>query len=67
MWAMIGLYNYFLFSGDTAFLAQNWARYLKAMSYIYAMVGSDGLLEGKSAGDWGRRVNSGKGSAPNML
>ncbi len=67
MWAMIGAYNYVLFSGDTDFLSKNWAKYVKAMNYIYAMVDRDGLLNGKAAGDWGRRVNANNGSAPNML
>jgi len=67
MWAMIGTYNYFLFSGDTDFLNKNWPGYLKAMNYIYSRVQPDGILNCTGLGDWGRRVNVNNGSAPNMM
>ncbi|KAL0930453.1 bacterial alpha-l-rhamnosidase domain-containing protein [Colletotrichum truncatum] len=68
MWTMIGAYNYVLFSGDLAWLADNWATYLKAMKYIYAKIIPDtGILNATATGDWARYINSMNGSAPNML
>ncbi|KAK1725875.1 alpha-L-rhamnosidase [Colletotrichum acutatum] len=68
MWTMIGAYNYVLFSGDTDWLAANWATYLKAMDYIYGkIIPETGILNATAAGDWARYVNSLNGSAPNML
>ncbi len=67
MWAMIGTYNYVLFSGDMDFLGRNWERYTRAMNYIYGLVDRDGLLGCPGRGDWGRRVNVNNGSAPNMM
>ncbi|GKT45320.1 uncharacterized protein ColSpa_05501 [Colletotrichum spaethianum] len=68
MWTMIGAYNYVLFSGDLAWLARNWATYLRAMDYIYAKVLPDtGILNATATGDWARYINSMNGSAPNML
>ncbi|KAK6221845.1 putative bacterial alpha-L-rhamnosidase domain-containing protein [Colletotrichum tabaci] len=68
MWTMIGAYNYVLFSGDLAWLASNWATYLRAMDYIYAKVlPATGILNATATGDWARYINSMNGSAPNML
>ncbi|KAK1658232.1 alpha-rhamnosidase [Colletotrichum godetiae] len=68
MWTMIGAYNYVLFSGDTDWLAENWATYLKAMDYIYGkVIPETGILNATAPGDWARYVNSLNGSAPNML
>ena len=44
MWTMIGTYNYMLYKNDTAFVQQNWSKYLKAMTYIYGKVQPGGLL-----------------------
>ncbi len=67
MWAMIGTYNYFLFSGNATFLTSNWAGYLKAMNYIYSLAEYDGVLNCSQRGDWGRYVNVNNGSAPSMM
>ncbi len=67
MWAMIGTYNYVLFSGDMDFLNKNWAGYVKAMDYIYGEVEADGLLYTAANGDWARYVYVNNGSAPNMM
>ena len=67
MWAMIGTYNYVLFSGDMEFFNKNWAGYIKAMNYILGLVASDGIINCRGPGDWGRRMNVNNGSSPNML
>ena len=67
MWAMIGIYNYYLFTGDDDFLYTNWADYKLAMDYILSEIESDGILQINGEGDWGRYVYSRNGSEPNML
>ncbi|KAM3079487.1 hypothetical protein ACMFMG_005911 [Clarireedia jacksonii] len=54
MWTMIGTYNYVLYTNDTSFLVQNWAKYLKAMDYVYGKVSAPGLLEVTGIRDWAR-------------
>jgi len=54
MWTMIGTYNYVLYSNDKAFLRLNWAKYLKAMNYIYDKVDTSGLLQVTGLRDWAR-------------
>ncbi|KAL9620125.1 MAG: hypothetical protein Q9160_005331 [Pyrenula sp. 1 TL-2023] len=54
MWTMIGTYNYVLYSGDTAFLASNWPKYLLAMNFITSKVDSSGLLNVTGIRDWAR-------------
>ncbi|KAN0119698.1 glycoside hydrolase family 78 protein [Hyaloscypha variabilis] len=67
MWTMIGTYNYLLYSNDTAFLSENWAKYLLAMNYIYDKVGSSGLLNVTGLRDWARWQTGFNGSEPNMI
>lgn len=55
MWTMVGTYNYLLYTDDAAFLAANWAGYLRAMDYIYAKVlQPSGLLNVTGTRDWAR-------------
>ena len=64
---MIGTYNYVLYTNDTAFLSQNWAKYLLAMKFIYGKVGSSGLLNVTGLRDWARWQTGFNGSEPNMM
>lgn len=54
VWTMIGSYNYVLYTNDTAWLSQNWDKYLKAMNFIYGKVDSVGLLNVTGLRDWAR-------------
>ncbi|KAF2641129.1 Six-hairpin glycosidase [Massarina eburnea CBS 473.64] len=54
MWTMIGTYNYMLYTNDAAFVQQNWAKYLRAMEYIYGKVDASGLLNQTGTRDWAR-------------
>lgn len=54
MWSMIGTYNYMLYTNDASFVLQNWARYLRAMTYIYGKVDASGLLNQTGTRDWAR-------------
>lgn len=67
MWTMIGTYNYMLFTNDTAFVQQNWAKYQKAMEYVYGKVLSPGLLNVTGTRDWARVQSAGNMSEANMM
>lgn len=67
MWTMIGTYNYMLYTNDAAFINQNWARYLKAMDYIYGKVGTSGLLNQTGTRDWARWQTGFNNSEANMI
>ncbi|CAN9188782.1 unnamed protein product [Alternaria alternata] len=56
MWTMIGTYNYMLYTNDAAFVQKNWARYKRAMEYVYAKVEVDGsgLFNQTGTRDWAR-------------
>ncbi|KAK0629208.1 Six-hairpin glycosidase-like protein [Bombardia bombarda] len=68
MWTMIGTYNYVLYTNDTAFLNKNWARYLRAMTFINAKVQSPmGLLQVTGTRDWARWQTSGTMTQAQMI
>ena len=64
---MIGTYNYMLYKNDTAFVQQNWDKYLKAMSYIYGKVQSTGLLNSTGTRDWARWQTGGNLTEANVI
>ncbi|KAL1304439.1 hypothetical protein AAFC00_003436 [Neodothiora populina] len=66
-WTMIGTYNYLLYTNDTAFLAKNWAKYTRAMDYVYAKVQPSGLLNVTGIRDWARWQQGFNNSEANMI
>jgi hypothetical protein len=54
MWSIIGTYNYMLYANDASFVQQNWARYVKAMEFIYDKVDESGIFNQKGTSDWAR-------------
>ncbi|KAH8816187.1 Six-hairpin glycosidase-like protein [Xylogone sp. PMI_703] len=68
MWSMIGTYNYVLYTNDTAFLLENWAKYLLAMNYIYGKVTyASGLLNVTGTRDWARWQQGYNNTEANMI
>jgi len=67
MWTMIGTYNYMLYTNDSAFVLQNWPRYLRAMTYIYGKVGPSGLFNQTGTRDWARWQTGFNNSEANMI
>ena len=47
----LGIYDYYLYSGDTSFLQQNYPRMKSLMEYCLGRRNKDGLMEGLP-GDW---------------
>lgn len=58
MWAMIGLYNYFLYSGDVELVEELWPKYEAAVEYAQSLINSDGVVSVKGEADWGRITGS---------
>ncbi|KAF2472593.1 Six-hairpin glycosidase [Lindgomyces ingoldianus] len=67
MWTMIGTYNYMLYTNDVSFVQQNWAKYIRAMAYIYGKVGPSGLLNQTGTRDWARWQTGFNNSEANMI
>ncbi len=47
----LGIYDYYLYSGDQSFIRQNYSRMQSLMDYVLGRRNKDGLLEGLP-GDW---------------
>lgn len=67
MWTMIGTWTYLLYSNDTYFLTNNWARYTAAMNNVYGKVLDSGLLNATGTRDWARFATGFNNSEANML
>ena len=50
----IFLDNYYLFSGDTAWLQNVWSNYTKAVAFLEGKVDSTGLMNVTGLRDWAR-------------
>ncbi len=62
MLVMTALYQYYLYTGDLAFVRQHWPAVLRQMAWDAQQVGSDGLFMISSAdgADWNVEVTSGQ-------
>lgn len=47
----LGIYDYYLYTGDKAFIQQSYARMQSLMEYVFGRLNKNGLLEGLP-GDW---------------
>ncbi|KAJ7653391.1 glycoside hydrolase family 78 protein [Mycena rosella] len=68
-WSLIGTHNYFLYTGDLAFVETVWANYTKALGFLESQVDETGLADVPVAfqNDWGRDGGAGHNSAFNAL
>lgn len=64
---MIGTYNYYLYTADTAFLSQNWDGYLAAKNFIYGKVDSSGLMNVTGTRDWARLGQGNHNTEANVI
>ncbi|KAJ3524477.1 hypothetical protein NM688_g8554 [Phlebia brevispora] len=67
MWTLIGVHNYFLYSGDTAWLEDLWANYTKAVGFVLGKVDSSGLMNVTGLRDWARLGGGGHNAEGNAL
>ncbi|KAG6861518.1 hypothetical protein C0995_015628 [Termitomyces sp. Mi166 len=68
MWTLIGTYNYFLFSGDIAWLEDVWANYTKAVGFLENKVNATtGLIDITGLRDWARLGGGGYNAEGNAI
>ncbi|KAI9147232.1 hypothetical protein HJFPF1_13267 [Paramyrothecium foliicola] len=67
LWAIVGLYNYYLYTEDSAFVESLWPSYLRAIDYTSAKVLSTGVFNATQTGDWGRLKNGTVAAAANVM
>ncbi|THH10640.1 hypothetical protein EW146_g8311 [Bondarzewia mesenterica] len=58
-WTLIGLHNYFLYSGDVDWLQTVWVNYTKAVAFLENKVDNSGLMNVTGLRDWGRQGGGG--------
>ncbi|KAI4521109.1 glycoside hydrolase family 78 protein [Schizophyllum commune Loenen D] len=67
-WSLVGVYNYWMHSGDTDWLKAKWDPYKLGVSYLAGKVDSEvGLLNATGPTDWGRLGGGGFSISPNVL
>lgn len=66
-WTLIGTHNYFLYSGDLAWMQNTWRNYTKAVQYLENKVDGTGLLNVTGLRDWGRLWQGGHNSEANAI
>jgi len=66
-WTLIGTYNYYLYSGDTAWLQTVWSNYTKAVTFLEGKVDSSGLMDVTGLRDWARLGGGGYNAEGNAL
>ncbi|EIW81919.1 glycoside hydrolase family 78 protein [Coniophora puteana RWD-64-598 SS2] len=68
-WTLIGLHNYYLYTGDLSLVQDVWANYTKAVAFLASQVDETGLIDVPVAysNDWGRLNGQGHNSAANAL
>ncbi|KAF5329398.1 hypothetical protein D9619_009233 [Psilocybe cf. subviscida] len=66
-WTLIGTYNYYLYSGDTAWLQNVWANYTKAVAFLEGKVDRTGLMDVTGLRDWARLGGGGYNAEGNAI
>ncbi|KAF8586716.1 glycoside hydrolase family 78 protein [Ramaria rubella] len=64
---IIGVHNYWLYSGDETWVQGLWANYTKAVGYLAGRVDSSGLLDVLGTRDWARLGQGGHNAEANAL
>ncbi|KAF2251771.1 glycoside hydrolase family 78 protein [Trematosphaeria pertusa] len=67
-WTLIAMYNYAIYTGDSAWLALHWSNITRGIDFILAALdNSHGLHNQTAPNDWGRQGGGGYNSALNAL
>lgn len=67
MWSLIGVHNYFLYSGDMEFLDDLWSNYTKAVGFVLDKVDQSGLMNITGTEDWARLGGGGHSAEGNAI
>ncbi|KIW91984.1 uncharacterized protein Z519_06966 [Cladophialophora bantiana CBS 173.52] len=52
LYSLIGIYDYYLYSGDEAYLARNWERFKFGLNYSISFIDSSGMANVTTSADW---------------
>ncbi|EJD02571.1 glycoside hydrolase family 78 protein [Fomitiporia mediterranea MF3/22] len=66
-WALIGMYNYFLYTEDLPFLQNLWTNYTKGVQFLENKVQPSGLINISDTADWSLVTRGGEDSEGNAL
>ncbi|KZM28619.1 catalytic [Ascochyta rabiei] len=67
LWALIGFYNYYLYTGDEIFVQNYWSKYVLGVNRMLGKIDSRGLVNVTGTADWGRWTYSSERSSASML
>ncbi|KAF2022433.1 glycoside hydrolase family 78 protein [Aaosphaeria arxii CBS 175.79] len=68
LWAMVGAYNYFLYSGDVDLVESIWPKHQAALGYALSLIdNSTGVVKVQQYRDWGRLTYGDLRSSASML
>jgi hypothetical protein len=67
LWTLIGVINYYLYSGDRSWVISHWPQIKKAVAFSTAKIGAHGLLSVNLPLDWGRNSPGGEEISANAL
>ncbi|KDR78125.1 hypothetical protein GALMADRAFT_94657 [Galerina marginata CBS 339.88] len=66
-WTLVGTHNYYLYSGDIAWVQTIWANYTKAVAFLEGKVDSTGLMNVTGLRDWARQGGGGHNAEGNAI
>ena len=52
LYSLVGIYDYFLYSGDRAYLRSNWERFKFGLNYSTSFIDSSGMANVTTSADW---------------
>jgi hypothetical protein len=67
LWALVGVWEFYLYSGDRSWLVSHWPQIQRAIRFSTAKIDTNGLLSVDLPADWGRRSPGGEEMSANAL
>lgn len=67
LWALIGFYNYYLYTSDDPLLQSYWPKYVLGVNRILSKINAKGVVNVTGTADWGRWLYSTERSSVSML
>ena len=52
LYSLIGIYDYYLYAGDHAYLVKNWSRFKLGLKYSTSFIDSSGMANVTTSADW---------------
>jgi Bacterial alpha-L-rhamnosidase 6 hairpin glycosidase domain len=67
LWSLDAVIDYYLYSGDQAWLAEYWPQIRRAVLFSLAKIDTQGLMSVNLTADWGRQSSGGEEISANAL